>query len=86
MGLFSKLFKARDKLEARTSGSSNSFLFGGTTSGKSGNKYTAMQMASIYFYVRILAVAVAGLLLHLYKYIDSGGRRKDFSFTVFFIT
>lgn len=38
MGLFSKLFEARDKPEAGTSASSYSFLFGSTKSGKPVNE------------------------------------------------
>ena len=85
MGLISKLFKARDKPEARTSGSSYSFLFGGTTSGKPVNEHTAMQMTAVYSCVRILAEAVAGLPLHLYQYTDSGGKEKALSHPLYFL-
>lgn len=76
MGIFSGLFKSRDKPENRTAGSSYSFFFGGSTSGKNVNERTAMQMTAVYSCVRILAEAVAGLLLHLYKYRDDGGKEK----------
>ena len=65
MGLFSNIFKARDKPQNRTLGSNYSFFFGGTTSGKPVNEHTAMQMTAVYSCVRILAEAVAGLPLHL---------------------
>jgi phage portal protein BeeE len=67
MGLLKNLFKARDKPKNRTPGSSYSFFFGGTTSGKPVNEHTAMQMTAVYSCVRILAEAVAGLPLHFYK-------------------
>ena len=34
MGIFSGLFKSRDKPQNRTSGSGYSFFFGGSTAGK----------------------------------------------------
>ena len=66
MGLLKNIFKARDKPENRTPGSSYSFFFGGSSSGKPVNEHTAMQMTAVYSCVRILAEAVAGLPLHLY--------------------
>ena len=76
MGIFSGLFKSRDKPQNRTVGSSYTFLMGGSTSGKPVNERSAMQMTAVYSCVRILAEAVAGLPLHLYKYTDSGGKAK----------
>ena len=37
---------------------------------------SAMQMTAVYSCVRILAEAIAGLPLHLYRYTDSGGKEK----------
>ena len=85
MGLFSNIFKARDKPQNRTIGSNYSFFFGGTTSGKPVNEHTAMQMTAVYSCVRILAEAVAGLPLHLYKYTDSGGKEKALSHPLYFL-
>jgi HK97 family phage portal protein len=85
MGLFSKLFKARDKPKDRTTGSNYSFFFGGTTSGKPVNEHTAMQMTAVYSCVRILAEAVAGLPLHLYKYTASGSKEKALSHPLYFL-
>ena len=76
MGIFSGLFKSRDKPENRTAGSSYAFYMGGTTSGKNVTERSAMQMTAVYSCVRILAEAVAGLPLHLYKYTDGGGKEK----------
>ncbi len=76
MGIFSGLFKSRDKPENRTAGSAYTFYMGGTTAGKSVTERSAMQMTAVYSCVRILAEAVAGLPLHLYKYTDGGGKEK----------
>ena len=74
MGIFSGLFKSRDKPQNRTAGSNYAFFFGGTTSGKAVTECSAMQMTAVYSCVRILSEAVAGLPLHFYKYTDSGGK------------
>ena len=76
MGIFTGLFRSRDKPQNRTVGSSYSFFFGGTTSGKSVNEMSAMQMTAVYSCVRILAEAVAGLPLHLYKYNENDSKEK----------
>ena len=68
MSIFSGLFRSRDKPQNRTAGSAYTFYMGGTTSGKAVTERSAMQMTAVYSYVRILAEAVAGLPLHLYKY------------------
>lgn len=76
MGLFSGLFKSRDKPQNSTAGSAYTFYMGGTTSGKPVNERSAMQMTAVYSCVRILAEAVAGLPLHLYRYTENGGKEK----------
>lgn len=76
MGLFTGIFRSRDKPQNRTAGSSYSFFFGGSSSGKNVNEMSAMQMTAVYSCVRILAEAVAGLPLHLYRYTDDGGKEK----------
>ena len=53
-----------------------SFFFGGSTAGKNVNERSAMQMTAVYSCVRILAEAVAGLPLHLYRYKEDGGKVK----------
>ena len=78
MSIFSGLFKSRDKPQNRTAGSSYSFLFGGSTSGKAVTERTAMQMTAVYSCVRILAEAVSGLPLNLYHYLPDGGKEKSF--------
>ena len=76
MSIFSGLFKSRDKPTNRTPGSAYSFFLGGTTSGKAVTERTAMQMTAVYSCVRVLAEAVAGLPLHLYRVRDDGGKEK----------
>ncbi|TJX66956.1 phage portal protein [Soehngenia saccharolytica] len=76
MGIFTGMFKSRDKPQNRTAGSAYTFYMGGTTSGKAVTERSAMQMTAVYSCVRILAEAVAGLPLHLYKYNDDGGKEK----------
>ncbi len=78
MGLINKLFKSRDhpKVDNRTVGSSYSFYMGGSSAGKSVNERSAMQMTAVYSCVRILAEAVAGLPLHLYRYKEDGGKER----------
>ena len=76
MGMFSGLFRSRDKPQNSTAGTAYSFFLGGTTSGKTVTERSAMQMTAVYSCVRILAEAVAGLPLHLYRYNADGGKEK----------
>ena len=70
MGLFDGLFRSRDKPQNRTAGSGYAFYMGGSTAGKVVTERSAMQMTAVYSCVRILAEAIAGLPLHLYRYTD----------------
>ena len=76
MGIFSRLFRARDKPQNKTVGSSFSFMMGGSTSGKSVTERSSMQMTAVYACVRILSEAIAGLPLHLYRYKEGGGKEQ----------
>ena len=76
MGLFSSLFRSRDAPQNSTAGSGYTFFFGGSTSGKIVTERSAMQMTAVYSCVRILAEAVAGLPLNLYRYTEDGGKEK----------
>jgi HK97 family phage portal protein len=76
MNIFQGIFKARDKPKDTLSGSRYNFFFGSTSSGKTVNEHTAMQMTAVYSCVRILSETLAGLPLHVYKYNDSGGKEK----------
>lgn len=65
--------KARDKpKDSANYGSSYSFMFGRSASGKRVNEQTAIQTTAVYACVRILAESVASLPLHLYRYTDRG--------------
>ena len=75
MNILSGLFHSRDKPQNRIGGGW-SFLFGGTTSGKTVNERTAMQTTAVYACVRILSEAVAGLPLHIYRYRADGGKER----------
>jgi HK97 family phage portal protein len=76
MGIFSSIFKARDKPQNRTAGSGYAFYMGGSTAGKTVTERSAMQMTAVYSCVRILAEAIAGLPLHVYQYNNDGGKDK----------
>ena len=76
MGIFSGLFKSRDKPKDSTAGSRFAFYMGGTTAGKTVTERSAMQMTAVYSCVRILAEAIAGLPVHLYRYRDDGDKEK----------
>ena len=84
MSIFSGLFRSRDKPKNHI-GSSFSFLFGGTSSGKTVNERTAMQTTAVYACVRILAEAIAGLPLHVYRYKDHGGKERVFDHPLYHI-
>lgn len=75
MSIFTGLFRSRDKPQ-NLIGSTLSFLFGSTTSGKVVNEQTAMQTTAVYACVRILSEAVAGLPLHIYRYRADGGKER----------
>ncbi len=79
MGIFSSLFHFRDTPTNSTAGSAYTFFLGSTTSGKAVTERSAMQMTAVYSCVRILAEAVAGLPLHLYRYKADGGKEKALS-------
>ena len=68
MGIFSGLFRSRDKPQNRTTGSTYSFFFGSSSAGKRVNERSAMQMTAVYSCVRILAEAVARLTPAPYRY------------------
>lgn len=55
---------------------SYSFLFGRTSSGRPVTERSAMQMTAVYSCVRILAEAIAGLPLHVYRFKENGGKEK----------
>lgn len=85
MRIFSRLFKARDKPKNSLFGNAYSFFFGGTSSGKAVNERTAMQTTAVYACVRILAEAIAGLPLHVYRYKEDGGKEKALTHPLYYL-
>src|SRR5690554_3189350 len=85
MSVFSRLFKARDKPKNSLFGNAYSFFFGGTSSGKTVNERTAMQTTAVYACVRILAEAIAGLPLHVYRYKEDGGKEKALTHPLYYL-
>ena len=59
--VLSRLLKPRASPKNRLYGSTYSFFFGGTASGKTVNERTAMQTTAVYACVRILAETIASL-------------------------
>ncbi len=78
MPKFTGLFHSRDKPQNRTAGAGYTFFMGNSAAGKSVTEHSAMQMTAVYACVRILAEAIAGLPLHLYKHSENGGKEKAF--------
>ena len=74
MGLFTSIFRSRDRPKNLSGGTS--FFMGSSSSGKVVTERSAMQMTAVYACVRILSEAIAGLPLHLYKYTSDGGKEK----------
>ncbi|WP_046495645.1 phage portal protein [Syntrophomonas zehnderi] len=72
MPVLSGLLKPRASPKNRLYGSTYSFFFGGTTSGKTVNERTAMQTTAVYACVRILAETIASLPLNVYRSTDNG--------------
>ena len=72
-------FRTRDapsfRNDVRDSGTL--FVFGKADSGETVTEKTAMQIATVYACVRLLAESVASLPLHLYRVTDDeGGKEK----------
>ena len=75
INIFSRLFKVKNNPKNSLFGSSYSFFFGSTTSGKTVNETTAMQTTAVYACVRILAETIASLPLHTYQYTKDGKKK-----------
>ena len=75
MGIFSGLFKSRDKPQNSYDSPSYSYFFGRSNSGKRVNDRTAMQHTVVYACVRVLSEAIAQLPLHVYQYTENGKER-----------
>lgn len=70
--IISKLWEPRAGPKNSLIGSSYSFFFGGTSSGKTVNERTAMQTTAVYSCIRILAETLASLPLHTFKHTENG--------------
>lgn len=74
-----KIFKQRDTPNISDSlrDSGHLFVFGKADSGENVNERSALQIATVYACVRLLAESVASLPLHLYKYTINGKERAE---------
>ena len=70
--LISRFMRSRASPKNTLYGSTYSFFFGGTASGKTVNERTAMQTTAVYACVRILAETIASLPLNVYQFTDNG--------------
>ena len=75
MGIFSGLFKSRDKPTNSYDSPSYTYFFGRANSGKLVTDRTALQHIAVYACVRVLSEAIAQLPLHVYKYNEKGKER-----------
>ena len=75
MGIFSGLFKSRDKPTNSYDSPSYTYFFGRSNAGKRVTDRTALQHIAVYACVRVLSEAIAQLPLHVYKYNDSVDRQ-----------
>lgn len=84
MGIFSGLFKSRDKPKDSYDSPSYSYYFGRTQAGKRVNDRTALQIIAVYACVRVLSEALAQLPLHVYQYTDKGKGASAAAPAIFF--
>ena len=73
--IISKLWNRRPDSKNSLIGSSYSFLFGVTPTGKTINEKTAMQTTAVYSCVRIAAETLVSLPFHTFKYTESGNEK-----------
>lgn len=67
------------RIEDNIRDSGQTYVFGRAESGENVTEKSAMQIATVYACVRLLAETIAGLPLHLYRYTDSGkGKERAF--------
>ena len=64
------------KIENNVRDSGQTFVFGRADSGERVDEKSAMQIATVYACVRLLAETVAGLPLHLYRSMDGGSAKE----------
>lgn len=75
MGIFSGLFRSRDKPKNSYDSPSYTYFFGRSNAGKRVTDKTALQHIVVYACVRVLSEAIAQLPLHVYRYTDNGKER-----------
>lgn len=75
-GFLKGLFRSRDKPTDSVPGASFRFALGASAAGKSVTERSAMQMTAVYACVRVLAEAVAGLPLSLYRTTEDGSTER----------
>ena len=75
MGIFSGLFKSRDKPQNSYDSPSYTYFFGRSNAGKRVTDRTALQHIAVYACVRVLSEAIAQLPLHVYQYTENGKER-----------
>jgi len=75
----------RNRPKNRLPGSDYAFFFGRTASGKTVTERTAMQTTAVYACVRILAEAIAGLPLHVYRYTADGGKVRAIDHPLYYL-
>ncbi len=79
MGVFSRIFRARDKprgVKDSTPGAGYRLFLGKSTAGNYINERTSMQVAAVYACIRVLSEGVAQLPVHLYHRTDDGRKVK----------
>ena len=75
MGIFSGLFKSRDKPTNSYDSPSYTYFFGRSNAGKRVTDRTALQHIAVYACVRVLSEAISQLPLHVYQYTENGKER-----------
>ena len=77
MNPLSAIFRFRSRDKPQNVGNNMTYLFGApSSSGQVVNEETAMRSVAVYSCVRILAESIAGLPLHVYQSMPSGGRER----------
>ncbi|MCC8066173.1 MAG: phage portal protein [Clostridiales bacterium] len=86
MSIFSRIFGSKEpKVQNSTPGAAYRFFYGGTEAGKVVNERTALQQTAVFACIRILAEAIAGLPLHLYRYNEGGSKEKAIDHPLYFL-
>ncbi|OFT97102.1 phage portal protein [Brevibacterium sp. HMSC22B09] len=76
MNKLTAIFRNRNTANHSLPNSRYSFFFGSSSTRRAITEYSAMQLTAVYSCVRILAEAIAGLPLHVYRQRGDGGKEK----------